>query len=126
MPRPIVLDVDTGTDDALALLYAVGHPGLELLGVSCVAGNAGLDQVVDNTAKVLDAAGAGRSDRGGGDQAVASSGARPEGALPRRGRAGRDLLPATRPARPGETAVELLHERITTPPSPSRWSASRR
>ena len=26
MPRPIVLDVDTGTDDALALLYAVGLP----------------------------------------------------------------------------------------------------
>ena len=26
--RTIVLDVDTGTDDALALLYAVGHPDL--------------------------------------------------------------------------------------------------
>ena len=49
MPRPIVLDVDTGTDDALALLYAVGSPDLDLRGVGCVAGNAGLDQVVDNT-----------------------------------------------------------------------------
>lgn len=58
MPRPIVLDVDTGTDDALALLYAVGSADLDLRGVSCVAGNAGLEQVVDNTLKVLDAAGA--------------------------------------------------------------------
>ena len=58
MPRPIVLDVDTGTDDALALLYAVGSPDLDLRGVSCVAGNAGLHQVVDNTLRVLDVAGA--------------------------------------------------------------------
>jgi inosine-uridine nucleoside N-ribohydrolase len=26
MPKRIVLDVDTGTDDALAILYAVRHP----------------------------------------------------------------------------------------------------
>lgn len=58
MPRPIVLDVDTGTDDALALLYAVASPALDLRGVSCVAGNAGLHQVVDNTLRVLDVAGA--------------------------------------------------------------------
>ena len=60
MTIPIVLDVDTGTDDALALLYAVGHPDLDVLGISCVAGNAGLEQVVSNTLKVLDAAGRAR------------------------------------------------------------------
>ena len=54
--RPILLDVDTGTDDALALLYAVRHPDLEVLGVSCVTGNASVEQVVINTLKVLDAA----------------------------------------------------------------------
>jgi pyrimidine-specific ribonucleoside hydrolase len=58
MPRRIVMDVDTGIDDALAILYAVRHPDLELLGISCVAGNVPLDQVVINTCKVLDAAGA--------------------------------------------------------------------
>ena len=56
MPTRVLLDVDTGTDDALALLYAVAHPDLELIGVSCVAGNSGLEQVLVNTAKVLDAA----------------------------------------------------------------------
>ena len=54
----MILDVDTGVDDALALLFAVRHPALRLLGVTCVAGNVGVDQVVINTLKVLDAAGA--------------------------------------------------------------------
>ena len=58
MPTPIVLDVDTGVDDALALLFAVAHPELDLLGVSCVAGNASLERVVDNTLRVLALAGA--------------------------------------------------------------------
>ena len=53
------MDVDTGTDDALAILYALRHPELEVLGISCVAGNVPIDQVVINTCKVLDAAGAG-------------------------------------------------------------------
>jgi pyrimidine-specific ribonucleoside hydrolase len=57
MPR-IVMDVDTGTDDALAILYAVRHPDLEVLGISCVTGNVSVDQIVINTCKVLDAAGA--------------------------------------------------------------------
>ena len=53
------MDVDTGTDDALAILYAVRHPDLEVLGISCVAGNVSIEQTVINTCKVLDAAGAG-------------------------------------------------------------------
>jgi pyrimidine-specific ribonucleoside hydrolase len=55
---PVILDVDTGVDDALALLFAARHPGLDLRAVTCVAGNAGVDQVVRNTLSVLDAAGA--------------------------------------------------------------------
>jgi len=57
-PTPVILDVDTGIDDALALLLAARSPALDLLAVSCVAGNADVDQVVRNTLKVLDAAGA--------------------------------------------------------------------
>ena len=46
MPRGVVLDVDTGVDDACALLLAALHPGLDLRAVSCVGGNAPLDLVV--------------------------------------------------------------------------------
>jgi pyrimidine-specific ribonucleoside hydrolase len=58
VPIPVILDVDTGVDDALALLTAVRHPGIDLLAVSCVTGNASLDRVVENTLRVLDVAGA--------------------------------------------------------------------
>jgi pyrimidine-specific ribonucleoside hydrolase len=56
-PVPVILDVDTGVDDACALLLAALHPGLQLRGVTCVGGNAGVDDVVRNTLKVLDTAG---------------------------------------------------------------------
>ena len=56
-PVPVILDVDTGVDDACALLLAALHPDVELLAVTCVGGNASVDDVVGNTLKVLDVAG---------------------------------------------------------------------
>ncbi|MEV0286794.1 MULTISPECIES: nucleoside hydrolase [unclassified Kribbella] len=55
--KPVILDVDTGLDDACALLLAARHPELDLKAVTCVGGNVGLDDVVANTLTVLDAAG---------------------------------------------------------------------
>ncbi len=57
--KPVVLDVDTGVDDALAILLAVRSPALDVRAITCVAGNTQVDNVVTNTLKVLDAAGAG-------------------------------------------------------------------
>ncbi|MFF8998146.1 nucleoside hydrolase [Streptomyces achromogenes] len=57
-PVPVIIDCDTGVDDALALLFAVRHPGLDLRAVTCVAGNTDVDGVVRNTLTVLDRAGA--------------------------------------------------------------------
>jgi inosine-uridine nucleoside N-ribohydrolase len=54
---PIVLDVDTGVDDAFALLLAALHPALDLRAVTCVDGNAPLADVVRNTLTVLDTCG---------------------------------------------------------------------
>jgi pyrimidine-specific ribonucleoside hydrolase len=59
MTLPVVMDVDTGLDDAFALLFAARCVDIELLGVSCVDGNVGVDQVVANTLAVLDVAGRG-------------------------------------------------------------------
>lgn len=58
MRTPIILDVDTGIDDAMALLVAARHPELDLRGVTCVAGNTSLSNVVANTCAVLDLVGA--------------------------------------------------------------------
>ncbi len=57
-PTPVIIDCDTGVDDALALLFAVRHPGLDLRAVTCVAGNTDVDGVVRNTLTVLEQAGA--------------------------------------------------------------------
>jgi len=54
------MDVDTGVDDACALLLAAQHPALDLRAVTCVGGNTDVDSVVRNTLTVLDVAG--RSD----------------------------------------------------------------
>ena len=56
--RKLILDVDTGIDDAMALLYAVASPDAELLVATCAPGNASLEAVVRNTRGVLDVAGA--------------------------------------------------------------------
>jgi pyrimidine-specific ribonucleoside hydrolase len=56
---PVIIDCDTGIDDAFAIMFAVRHPGIDLRAVTCVAGNTGVDRVVANTRYVLDAAGAG-------------------------------------------------------------------
>ncbi|WP_033289722.1 nucleoside hydrolase [Amycolatopsis jejuensis] len=54
---PVVLDVDTGIDDALAIMLALRHPALDVRAITCVAGNAGLGQVVENTLAVTALAG---------------------------------------------------------------------
>ena len=54
----VILDVDTGIDDALAILLACRAPAMDVRAITCVAGNADVDQVVANTLRVLDAAGA--------------------------------------------------------------------
>ena len=57
-PLDVLLDVDTGCDDAHALLLAVRSSALNVLGVTCVSGNVSLDAVTAATMQVLDAAGA--------------------------------------------------------------------
>ena len=50
---PLILDVDTGIDDMVALLIAATAPELNLRGVTCVAGNVEIHHVARNTGKIL-------------------------------------------------------------------------
>ena len=60
MPRrKLILDVDTGTDDAVAIMMAALHPALELIGVTTVNGNVTVDHCTDNSLRVLDFIGRG-------------------------------------------------------------------
>lgn len=54
----VVLDVDPGIDDALAILLALRTPAIELAGITTVCGNVLVDQGTRNALAVLSAAGA--------------------------------------------------------------------
>jgi purine nucleosidase len=56
---PLIIDVDTGIDDSLALLYACASAEVELIAVTCVSGNVAAQQVARNTLGVLELAGRG-------------------------------------------------------------------
>ncbi len=52
-PKPVILDVDPGHDDAVALMLACGHPDLDLLAVTTVAGNVTVEKTTRNALRVL-------------------------------------------------------------------------
>ncbi|MFH5925777.1 nucleoside hydrolase [Roseomonas xinghualingensis] len=51
--RPVILDCDPGTDDALALWLALASPEIDLRMVTVVGGNVGLERTVANAASVV-------------------------------------------------------------------------
>ena len=53
MSRKIMIDVDTGVDDAQAIMLALSSPDIEVMAITCVAGNVDIDKVCLNTLKVL-------------------------------------------------------------------------
>lgn len=55
-PLPVILDLDPGHDDAVNLLLALASPELEVLGVTTVFGNVGLDRTTRNTLVVRELA----------------------------------------------------------------------
>jgi pyrimidine-specific ribonucleoside hydrolase len=55
--RPLLIDCDPGVDDSVALLLACASPELDLIGVTTVAGNVGLDLTTWNALRILTLAG---------------------------------------------------------------------
>jgi len=57
MPQKIIIDTDPGQDDAVAILLALASPELDLLGITCVAGNVPLAWTTRNARVVCELAG---------------------------------------------------------------------
>ena len=55
--RKVILDVDTGSDDAVALCTAALSPDLELVAACSVWGNLPIENTTDNTLRLFDALG---------------------------------------------------------------------
>ena len=46
--RNFLIDTDTASDDAVAIIMALADPNVRVLGLTTVAGNVGLDQATRN------------------------------------------------------------------------------
>ena len=117
-PTPIVLDCDPGHDDAVAILLALGSPGVRLLGITTCFGNCAVEDATRNAQRVL--ALAGRE-----DVPVAAGAAGPmrgQVALGNyvHGASGLDgpELPEPTVAPADETATEMLRRLLVDSPDP--------
>ncbi|MEM6579298.1 MAG: nucleoside hydrolase, partial [Pseudomonadota bacterium] len=52
----IIIDTDPGQDDAVAILLALASPEIEVLGLTCVAGNVPLDLTTKNARMICELA----------------------------------------------------------------------
>ena len=111
MTTKLILDVDTGTDDAVALMLAALHPDLELVAATTVNGNNPVAYCTDNTLRVFDLLGVGIPVYEG----MAAPIAREDFPIPRAAIAekgamhGLELpIPAPRSARQARRAVDFL------------------
>ena len=57
MSKPVIIDTDPGHDDAIAILLALASPEVEVLGLTTVGGNSGLENTTRNALTVLEVAG---------------------------------------------------------------------
>ena len=53
----IIFDTDPGVDDAFALLYALSHPNINVLGITTVFGNVPVETSTKNALILSDMAG---------------------------------------------------------------------
>lgn len=56
-PHRVIFDTDPGVDDAMALYYALAHPGIEVVGVTTTFGNVTVEQATRNALYLLAIAG---------------------------------------------------------------------
>lgn len=54
----VVIDTDPGLDDAVAILFVLADPGFQVLAITTVAGNIGLDRTTENAGRLVAVMGA--------------------------------------------------------------------
>ncbi len=55
--KKVIIDCDPGHDDAVAIVLATRSPELELMGITCVAGNVDVEKTSANALKICELAG---------------------------------------------------------------------
>lgn len=54
LQQKMILDVDTGSDDAIAIMLAMQSPAIDLIGITTVAGNKEINFTTSNTLRVVE------------------------------------------------------------------------
>lgn len=54
MARKVILDVDTGFDDSIAIMAALLCPDLDVIGICSVNGNRGIEYTTENTLRIVE------------------------------------------------------------------------
>ena len=57
MAIKVIMDVDTGSDDAVAIMTAATSPDIDLVAICTVWGNKAVENTTDNTLRLIDALG---------------------------------------------------------------------
>jgi len=70
MSKKLLIDTDPGVDDAMAILFALNSPELDLVGLTTIYGNVYVEQATENALRILEFA-------GHGDVPVAQGAAKP-------------------------------------------------
>ena len=55
--QKVIIDCDPGIDDAMAIILAMEYSDFEILGITTVFGNAGLEQATENALKIVELSG---------------------------------------------------------------------
>jgi purine nucleosidase len=113
---PVIIDCDPGTDDAVALLLALGSPELSVLAVTVAGGNVGLHQTLPNALALVALAHASVPVHAGADRPLLgrfASEPRVHGA----DGLGGVVLPPGGPAAPG-VAADAIRQILRTNPDP--------
>ena len=114
--RKIILDCDPGQDDAIAILLALASPELDLVAITAVAGNIGLEKTSLNARAVVELAGATTPVYAGCPRPLIRE---PVLATHIHGESGIDgatLSPPARPLAPGH-AVDFIRDTVRAAPA---------
>jgi len=116
--RTFLIDTDTATDDAVALMLALRDPEIEVAAITVVAGNVPLAQAVQNALYVVERCGASVPVHAGAAAPLARPLRTAESAHGRDGMGDLDLALAGRTPAPGDASAVIVREvRSRTPGS---------
>jgi purine nucleosidase len=109
--RKVILDCDPGQDDAIAILLALASPEIDVLAITAVAGNVGLERTQRNARAVVELAGATTPVHAGCPRPLVRHPLDAAHIHGESGIAGATLKPPTRPLADGH-AVDLIRDTV--------------